>query len=58
MVLPVSLRCSGRPQPGAGGYPHGDQVDGETREILVGDGIAATPTWCCLVDSAERPEDV
>lgn len=35
-------------------------VDGETREILVGDGIAeATPTFVLLlVDSAERPEDI
>ena len=35
-------------------------VDGETREILVGDGIAeVTPTFVLLlVDSAERPEDV
>ena len=34
-------------------------VDGETREILVGDGIAeVTPTFVLLlVDSAERPED-
>ena len=34
-------------------------VDGETREILVGDGIAeVTPTFgLLLVDSAERPED-
>ena len=33
-------------------------VDGETREILVGDGIAeVTPTFVLLlVDSAERPE--
>ena len=35
-------------------------VDGETREILVGDGIAeVTPTFMLLlVDSAERPEDI
>ena len=35
-------------------------VDGETREILVGDGIAEeTPTFVLLlVDSAERPEDI
>ena len=35
-------------------------VDGETREILVGDGIAeVTPTSVLLlVDSAERPEDI
>ena len=35
-------------------------VDGETREILVGDGIAeVTPTYVLLlVDSAERPEDI
>ena len=35
-------------------------VDGETREILVGDGIAeVTPTFVLLlVDSAERPEDL
>ena len=35
-------------------------VDGETREILVGDGIAeVTPTVVLLlVDSAERPEDI
>ena len=35
-------------------------VDGETREILVGDGIAeVTPTFVILlVDSAERPEDI
>lgn len=35
-------------------------VDGETREILVGDGIAeVTPTFLLLlVDSAERPEDI
>ena len=35
-------------------------VDGETREILVGDGIAeVTPTFVLLlVDSAERPEDI
>ena len=35
-------------------------VDGETREILVGDGIAeGTPTFVLLlVDSAERPEDI
>ena len=34
-------------------------VDGETREVLVGDGIAeVTPTFVLLlVDSAERPED-
>ena len=33
-------------------------VDGETREVLVGDGIAeVTPTFVLLlVDSAERPE--
>ena len=32
-------------------------VDGETREILVGDGM--TPTFVLLlVDSAERPEDI
>ena len=35
-------------------------VDGETREILVGDGIAeVTPTFVLLlVDNAERPEDI
>ena len=35
-------------------------VDGENREILVGDGIAeVTPTFVLLlVDSAERPEDI
>ena len=35
-------------------------VDGETREILVGDGIAeVTPTFVhLLVDSAERLEDI
>ena len=35
-------------------------VDGETREILVGDGIAeVTPTFVLLlVDSAERREDI
>lgn len=35
-------------------------VDGETREILVGDGIAeVTPTFVLLlVDSAGRPEDI
>ena len=35
-------------------------VDGETREILVGDGIAeVTPTFVLLlVDSAERPKDI
>ena len=34
-------------------------VDGETREILVGDGIEVTPTFVLLlVDSAERPEDI
>ena len=35
-------------------------VDGETRETLVGDGIAeVTPTFVLLlVDSAERPEDI
>ena len=35
-------------------------VDGETREILVGDGIAeVTPTFVLLlVYSAERPEDI
>ena len=35
-------------------------VDGETREILVVDGIAeVTPTFVLLlVDSAERPEDI
>ena len=35
-------------------------VDGETREILVGDGIAeVTPTFVLLLeDSAERPEDI
>ena len=35
-------------------------VDGETREILVGDGIAeVTPAYVMvLVDSAERPEDI
>lgn len=35
-------------------------VDCETREILVGDGIAeVTPTFVLLlVDSAERPEDI
>ena len=35
-------------------------VDGETREILVDDGIAeVTPTFVLLlVDSAERPEDI
>lgn len=35
-------------------------VDGETCEILVGDGIAeVTPTFVLLlVDSAERPEDI
>ena len=35
-------------------------VDGEPREILVGDGIAeVTPTFVLLlVDSAERPEDI
>ena len=35
-------------------------VNGETREILVGDGIAeVTPTFVLLlVDSAERPEDI
>ena len=35
-------------------------VNGETRDVLVGDGIAeVTPTFVLLlVDSAERPEDV
>ena len=35
-------------------------VDGETREVLVGDGIAeVTPTFVLLlVDSAERPEEI
>ena len=35
-------------------------VDGETREILVGDGIAeVTPSFVLLlVDSAERPEEI
>ena len=35
-------------------------VDGENREILVGDGIAeVTPTFVLLlVDSAENPEDI
>ena len=35
-------------------------VDGETREILVGDGIAeVTPTFVLLlVERAERPEDI
>ena len=35
-------------------------VDGETRDVLVGDGIAeVTPTFVLLlVDSAERPEDI
>ena len=35
-------------------------VDGETREVLVGDGIAeVTPTFVLLlVDSAERPEAI
>ena len=35
-------------------------VDGETREILVGDGIAEVPPTfvLLLVDSAERPEDI
>ena len=35
-------------------------VDGETREILVGDGIAEVTTTfvLLLVDSAERPEDI
>ena len=35
-------------------------VDGETREILICDGIAeVTPTFVLLlVDSAERPEDI
>ncbi len=35
-------------------------VGGETREVLVGDGIAeVTPTFVLLlVDSAERPEDI
>ena len=35
-------------------------VDGETREILVGDGIAEVPPSfvLLLVDSAERPEDI
>ena len=35
-------------------------VDGETREILVGDGIAeVTPTFVLLlVDRAERPQDI
>ena len=35
-------------------------VNGETREVLVGDGIAeVTPTFVLLlVDSAERPEDI
>ena len=35
-------------------------VDGETREILVGDGIAEVTPTCVLllVDSAERPEDI
>ena len=39
---------------------HKFTVDGETREILVGDGIAeVTPTFVLLlVDSAERPEDI
>ena len=34
-------------------------VDGETREVLVGDGIAeVTPTFVLLlVDSAERPDE-
>ena len=35
-------------------------VDGESRDILVGDGIAeVTPAYVMvLVDSAERPEDI
>ena len=35
-------------------------VSGETRSVLVGDGIAeVTPTYVVLlVDSAERPEDI
>ena len=35
-------------------------VNGETRDVLVGDGIAeVTPTYVVLlVDSAERPEDI
>ena len=35
-------------------------VDGQTHEVLVGDGIAeVTPTFVLLlVDSAERPEDI
>ena len=35
-------------------------VNGETRDVLVGDGIAeVTPTFVLLlVDSAERPEDI
>lgn len=35
-------------------------ADGETREVLVGDGIAeVTPAYVMvLVDSAERPEDI
>ena len=35
-------------------------VNGETRSVLVGDGIAeVTPTYVVLlVDSAERPEDI
>ena len=40
--------------------PVKDGVYSETREILVGDGIAeVTPTFVLLlVDSAERPEDI
>ena len=35
-------------------------VDGETHDVLVGDGLAeVTPTYVLLlVDSAERPEDI
>ena len=36
------------------------EVDGESRDVLVGDGIAeVTPSYVMvLVDSAERPEDI
>ena len=36
------------------------EVNGESRDILVGDGIAeVTPAYVMvLVDSAERPEDI
>ena len=36
------------------------EADGESRDVLVGDGIAeVTPSYVMvLVDSAERPEDI